>query len=270
MRKLAPVLLLAVVRHVPWLKKRGWRWFYQTFATFDPGRFSLMNYGYSGDVRMDLTEAEEDERYGFQLYHHVTSAVDLTGCDVLEVACGRGGGAAFIKRHSGAGSVVGVDLSSRAVELCRTRHELPGLTFREGDAEELSLDDASFDAVVNIEAGFCFPSRDRFYAEVYRVLRPGGHFLYADIERSEKVPSLDAGLCDAGFEILRRDVINDGVIRACDLDCERRRAFVDDLYRLKVLRKAFYGFAAVPGFFVYGKLREGELTYLCWTGRKPA
>jgi ubiquinone/menaquinone biosynthesis C-methylase UbiE len=54
------------------------------------------------------------------------------------------------------------------------------LDFVRGDAQNLHFPDQSFDAVINVEASHIYPNLERFLGEVARVLRPGGHFLYAD------------------------------------------------------------------------------------------
>src|SRR5579871_523910 len=65
--------------------------------------WTQMNYGYaSGSGRghtIALNPGEEAERYCHQLYFRAVDGIDLTGKDVVEVSCGRGGGAAFIHRY---------------------------------------------------------------------------------------------------------------------------------------------------------------------------
>ena len=54
-----------------------------------------MNYGYidlNGELPLELNPDDEEDRYFIQLYHHVATAVDIQGKDVLEVGSGRGGG----------------------------------------------------------------------------------------------------------------------------------------------------------------------------------
>src|SRR5437016_10678551 len=72
--------------------------------------------------------------------------------------------------------MVGIDLSDKAVDFCNQNYAIDALSFRQGDAENLPLSDASVDVVVNLESSHCYGSMDRFLSEVYRVLRPGGIF----------------------------------------------------------------------------------------------
>jgi ubiquinone/menaquinone biosynthesis C-methylase UbiE len=74
---------------------------------------------------------------------------------------------------------------------------LPGLDFVQGDAENLPFPDESFDAVLNVEASHANPRFPRFIAEVARVLRPGGHFLYADMRGYQEISDWEAALADA-------------------------------------------------------------------------
>jgi len=268
MRKIFAVLLLPVVTTIPWLRKRGWRWFYQIFATVKPEDFSLMNYGYAGTTQIELDGSEEQERYSFQLYHHVAGTTDHHDHEILEVGCGRGGGTSYIKKYLKPKKIVGLDLSENAVRLCNARHSADGLTFVTGDAEALPFPEESFDAVVNIESAFCYPSREKFYNQVYRVLRDGGHFLYADIEKKDDMPALEDALRKIGFTFVRKEVINANVIRACDLDGIRRKAVIDSLYKFFVLRAIAYNFAAVPNSLIYKKLKSGEMQYSCYILKK--
>ena len=49
---------------------------------------------------------------------------------------------------------------------------------------------SSFDAVVNIESSHCYEAMDAFFAEVCRVLRPGGRLFFADLRSKDDVTTL--------------------------------------------------------------------------------
>ena len=114
----------------------------------------FMNWGYEEDPPMTLPLEGSDElnRFPIQLYHRTATQVDLKGKKVLEVSCGHGGGASYLVRTLGPASYTGLDLNSAGVDSCRKRHQLPGLDFVQGNAENLPFPDQSFDAVINIEA----------------------------------------------------------------------------------------------------------------------
>jgi ubiquinone/menaquinone biosynthesis C-methylase UbiE len=80
------------------------------------------------------------------------------------------------------GHVTGVDPAEPAIAHAR-RHAGPGMTFTVGIAQELSLPDASFDVVTCTLAMHHIPAgqRQAAFDEMYRVTRPGGRLLTADM-----------------------------------------------------------------------------------------
>jgi SAM-dependent methyltransferase len=119
------------------------------------------------------------------------------GTRVLDVATGPGYAAAAAARRDA--RVTGVDFSPAMVE--RARRRVPGATFREGDAEDLPFDDASFDAVV-MNFGLLHLARpERAVDEAARVLRPGGRFAFTVWAPSEET---------VGFGIILRAVAAHG------------------------------------------------------------
>lgn len=107
---------------------------------------------------------------------------DVTGLDVLDLGCGEG----YCSRElasRGARSVTGVELSAEMVELARVQEaELrQGIAYRQGDVTALVDDAASYDLAVAV---FVYNYLDleatrASFREVRRVLRPGGHFVFA-------------------------------------------------------------------------------------------
>ncbi|HEU4947605.1 MAG TPA: class I SAM-dependent methyltransferase [Kribbella sp.] len=105
----------------------------------------------------------------------LADAADLrAGWRVLDVACGNGN-AALAAARSGT-QVVGVDYVSALLENGRGRAVSEGLDveFRLGDAEDLPVEDASFDAVLSVFGAMFAPDHQRTADEIVRVTRPGG------------------------------------------------------------------------------------------------
>jgi SAM-dependent methyltransferase len=96
------------------------------------------------------------------------------GAYVLDVACGTGNTSIPLAR-AGA-HVTGVDIASNLLEQARARAAAEGLdiTFEEGDAEQLSYPNASFDAVVTMFGAMFAPRHELVTSEFARVLKPGG------------------------------------------------------------------------------------------------
>lgn len=99
------------------------------------------------------------------------------GRRVLEVGCGMGTHAGMLI-NAGA-DYTGIDLTDRAVEMARHRLEVFGLDgeVQQADAEDLPFETASFDSVWSWGVIHHSSSFDRAFAEITRVLRPGGHLL---------------------------------------------------------------------------------------------
>jgi SAM-dependent methyltransferase len=229
---------------------------------------TFLNYGYDDASRPPLAAGEEDDRACAQLYHRVVGAVGLGGERVLEVSCGHGGGASYVKRYLGPAEVVGVDRNVEAVSFCRRRHRVEGLSFTRGDAMSLPFGDGAFDAVVNVEASHCYPDVDRFFREVTRVLRPGGHFLYADFRSGHERPALHGRVARSGFEIVQREDISAGVLAGMRMNHRRYTALIDRVAP-RPLRGLARRFAGVKGSVIYNELETGETEYFRYVLRKP-
>lgn len=262
-----PLLLLALLSNVPFIKRRAWKRFYQMFASVAPDDFALMNYGYfASDLPPHLLE--RPEKYALEMYRRVAAPAQLDGADVLEVGCGRGGGGGYLATQFKPRTYVGIDLSEKAAAICRSRYGAAA-SFFAGDAQELPFASESFDVVLNVESAFCYPSRQRFYEEVYRVLRSDGLFLCADIEKRGRTDELGEALSQCGFDLVENERINQHVLRACDADAPRRREFIGQLYGRRLLRRPFCNFVALPQSHVYNMLARGDLHYIRFAARKP-
>ena len=252
------------------IRKAIWRMWYPFLTQRLRGDEVLfLNYAYESEPPVGLPLVPEDEanRACIQLYHHVASQVELRGKDVLEVSCGHGGGASWITRTMQPASYTGLDLNPTGVRFCQQRHAVPGLKFVQGDAQALPFADGSLDAVMNVEASHCYPDFPRFLAEVARVLRPGGNFLYADFRFSEAIAEWDADIAAAPLEIVQTRDIGANVLRGMDRNGERSLALIRE--RLpRFMQSLGRDFAGVPGSRVYVAIQKGELSYRSWCFRK--
>jgi len=261
---------VGVANAFPLLRPALWRWWYDQVASKDgSGQCLLMNYGYDGAAALPLPPEDEPYRYPLQLYAHVVGGITLGGKDVLEVGCGRGGGASFLIRAHQPRSYTGVDLSEAAIAWCRRRFGVPGTEWLRGRADDLPVPDASMDVVVNVESSHCYPSMAGFVAEVRRALRPGGYFAFCDLRASGNVSALDRIFDASGLERIEREVINAAVVRALDRVSAQReqqiRAHVP-----RPLQRVFRDFVGMNGTTLHRMLADGQMTYLRYLLRKPA
>ena len=84
--------------------------------------------------------------------------------------------------------------------------------------------DNSYDCVVCVESSHCYPDIDKFLAEVKRVLKPGGTFLFADFrdEQLAELPVLMQQLERSGMDMLKTVDITPNVVEALNNDHKRK------------------------------------------------
>ena len=253
------------------IRKAIWRVWYPLLTRHLRGEELLfLNYAFEEDPPMAIPLSPEDEpnRPCIQLYHHVASQAPLAGKDVLEVSCGHGGGASYLARTFRPRGYTGLDLNSAGIRFCRQRHRVDGLAFVPGDAERLPFEPESFDAVINVEASHCYLAFPRFLAEAARVLRPGGHLLYADFRFTDNVAGWEQALAQAPLQIQRSRTINAEVLRGIDLNARRYL----DLIARRVpgwLHSLVCDFAGVNGSRIHLAMRSGEMSYRSYCLVKP-
>ncbi len=218
----------------------------------------FLNYGYIslGDGN-DETNYEVPERVfnrnSVRLAFELIGDADLRGLRVLDVGCGRGGTVALMAETLGAKSV-GVDLAPEAVAFCRRTHK-HGTKFEVGDSENLPFKDTYFDVVTNVESSHTYPNMRAFFAEVSRVLKKKGKFLYTDLLPVERWLEVRALLAPLGLIIKNERDITANVLASCnDVAATRAQAFGGHDAMID-------NFLAVPGSAVYEQMNSGAWQY---------
>ncbi|MCH7663292.1 MAG: class I SAM-dependent methyltransferase [Chloroflexi bacterium] len=246
--------------------------FYQALSQILGGAdIVFFNYGFDdldhGANLPDLEHDDEPDRYYIQLYHHVASQIVLRGLKVLEVGSGRGGGASYVARYFKPKEMMGIDYSTGAVKFCNEYYSVDSLSFFQGNAESLQFQDDSFDAIINVESSHIYGRQDQFFKEVFRVLRPGGHFLFTDFRRSDTADKLTTEIIAAGLKIIRNENIASNVVGGMDKTDESKVKIINK-YIPRLIRGLIYESTGLVGSQVYRDLESGAMVYLSLTCQK--
>eukprot|EP00731_Ephydatia_muelleri_P013657 Em0007g967a len=251
----------------PSFRKVLWQWLYQNLAkTTKEQQLLFMNYGFASlDAKDTLQLRSEDEanRLNIQLYHHILSGLVIKDKDCLEVGSGRGGGVTFVAQYMKPKSVLGVELSSNAVDLS---NRLPqsgrsNVSFIVGSAENLPVQSRSIDVVFNVESSHCYPNIGQFICEVRRVLRPGGHFAWADLQPKETMLEFDYEIQKSGMSVIKRENITPNVIKSLELMDSSRSRFINENAPF-FMRRDLMNFMGTKDGIIYQQFLKGEMVYM--------
>lgn len=107
------------------------------------------------------------------------------GDTVIDLGSGAGNDC-FVARHEvgETGKVIGIDFTEAMIRKARMNAEKLGynnVEFRQGDIEEMPVSDAVADVIVSNCVLNLVPNKPKVISEIYRVLKPGGHFSISDI-----------------------------------------------------------------------------------------
>jgi ubiquinone/menaquinone biosynthesis C-methylase UbiE len=144
---------------------------------------------------------------------------------------------------------------------------VPNLSFQHGDAEALPFEAGSFDVVVNVESSHTYGRPARFFCEAVRVLKPQGYFLIVDFRGKTEVAGWRQQLLDAGFTLLREENITRNIVKALELDHERKTGLINNNAQ-GLFQKPFQAFSGTKDSVTYKTFDNGEMEYLFFVLQK--
>lgn len=125
----------------------------------------------------------------------------LDGCTVLDLGCGTGRDVFVAARLTGpTGRVIGIDMTDEQLavarrhadaQMARFGYDQPNVDFRQGYMEDLKsvgIEDHSIDVVMSNCVLNLSPDKRAVFAEIFRVLKPGGELIFSDVFSDRRVP----------------------------------------------------------------------------------
>ena len=149
---------------------------------------------YDEGLTANLTDEVLERRYGCG-----SPLPDgLAGRTVLDLGCGAGADCFMAAQLAGPeGRVIGLDMTDEQLAVARRNidphmdnfgFDEPTTEFIEGRIEEIPLEEESVDVVISNCVINLSPDKQSVFAEIWRVLEPGGEFYISDIVADRRVP----------------------------------------------------------------------------------
>lgn len=112
---------------------------------------------------------------------------------VIDLGSGAGNDCFVARAATGpSGKVIGIDFTPAMIERARTNAEklnFHNVEFRQGDIEKMPVTSNIADVIVSNCVLNLVPDKDNVFKEIFRVLKPGGHFSISDIVLSGSLPA---------------------------------------------------------------------------------
>ncbi|MEK7226637.1 MAG: arsenite methyltransferase [Bacteroidota bacterium] len=163
------------------------------------------------------------------------------GDTVIDLGSGAGNDAFIARKIVGEkGRVIGVDFTEPMIALARANAEKLGLNnveFRQGDIEDMPVTSNKADVIVSNCVLNLVPNKHKVFGEIFRVLKPGGHFSISDIvlegplpEKWKEVAELYAGCVSGAIQKKEYlDIINEAGFKNITLQKDKTIHIPDDI-----------------------------------------
>jgi SAM-dependent methyltransferase len=255
----------------------------ENYGTFHD---NYLNFGLWSDGEGSFVRASE------ALLTRVGTKIGLSKDSILlDVGCGMGTQDRFLMQRFGCQAIEAVDLTAKHIAIARAKNGLPNVSYHVGNACQLPFPDHSFTHAVSIEGIVHFNTRETFFREARRLLRPAGRLGVSDfilaraprnrMERlllkagasawhvpAENVSTVAAyarSLERSGFVDAEIDVVSDQVIPGYFAE-QSRPEIRRELY---TIRGQVFGRLGVGlDRLIYGLYRIGLIGYVIASARK--
>ncbi|MCE2790566.1 MAG: arsenite methyltransferase [Saprospiraceae bacterium] len=156
------------------------------------GGCSTEVYNIMSDDYTELRGYSSDADLGLGCGLPTQFALIKSGDVVVDLGSGAGNDCFVARAETGPeGKVIGIDFTPAMIEKAQRNAEKLGfhnVEFRQGDIENMPVSDGLADVIVSNCVLNLVPNKAAVFADIYRVLKPGGHFSISDVVLSGELP----------------------------------------------------------------------------------
>jgi SAM-dependent methyltransferase len=153
---------------------------------------SVLEYSVMQDDYSELNGYEKDADLGLGCGIPTEFAGIKNGDTVVDLGCGAGNDIFVARPLVGVtGKLIGIDFTDEMLEKAnknKTKLGADNVEFKKGEIENLPLDENSADVIISNCVLNLVPDKNKAFSEIYRTLKPGGHFCVSDIVIKGKLP----------------------------------------------------------------------------------
>ena len=244
------------------------------------GEYTMLHYPFVNEKPViSFAGAQEN------LVKHCISK--LKNKKILDIGCGNGILDFYLLENYKPHQITGVDLNNNNILIGleeKKKRDVTNLEFYIDDAQCLSkIKDNTFDLVINIESAFHYKNKKAFINEIFRVLKPGGYFVIADILTTKKATrflnqwklkmnyhhwTIDKyinAFSSSNLTLLSNNDISNEVINGFKFISNLNKDHIYQNYFHKIGLKMFFKINIMLNIYLLKKKRK----YYTFSGKKP-